>query len=57
MIITGNAWAYKKYVIDSAFTIEEQKARVARVGVWTAKRQTAPWIWRKNHNVGEIYNG
>lgn len=42
----GLAWAYVKYQTDPAFSVAEQQAREARIGMWAAPGQAAPWVFR-----------
>ena len=49
MVENGYAWFYHQYSIDSALELAEMEARDNKRGLWKAKQQTPPWVWRKNH--------
>ena len=49
MVENGYAWFYHQYSSDSALELAEMEARDNNRGLWKAKQQTPPWIWRKNH--------
>jgi micrococcal nuclease len=44
---TGMAWAYTRYVTDSAVKDLEASARAASRGLWVDPTPTAPWDWRR----------
>ena len=48
MVQTGAAWAYRKYLTDTAFLKAEAEARKARTGLWALQPDqiTPPWDWR-----------
>lgn len=49
MLENGYAWFYHQYSSDSALELAEMEARDNKRGLWKAKQQTPPWVWRKNH--------
>ena len=49
MVENGYAWFYHQYSSDSALELAEMEARDNKRGLWKAKQQTPPWVWRKNH--------
>lgn len=49
MLQNGYAWFYHQYSNDSALELAEVEARDNKRGLWNAKQQTPPWVWRKNH--------
>ena len=49
MVENGYAWFYHQYSSDSALELAQMEARDNRRGLWKAKQQTPPWVWRKNH--------
>lgn len=44
MVASGNAWAFTKY--SQTYVREQQRARLARLGVWSATCQPA-WVFRE----------
>ncbi len=48
MIRAGWAWHYTQYSKDPQLAALESEARLARRGLWAAKRPQAPWLYRKN---------
>ena len=52
MLEAGQAWAYPQYC-KAAFCKDWQKlereAKAARLGLWSRKKPTPPWKWRKRH--------
>ncbi|QYJ68208.1 thermonuclease family protein [Flavobacterium litorale] len=48
LIQAGLAWHYKDYSDSDALAEMENKARVEKVGLWSAKNPVAPWQYRKN---------
>ena len=48
MVRSGNAWVYRKYMLDSALLDIEADARRNRRGLWslTEDRIIPPWDWR-----------
>lgn len=42
----GMAWAYTKYQTDAAFPNAEQRARRARIGLWSDRNPVPPWEFR-----------
>ena len=49
MVQNGYAWFYAHFSNDNNLAFAQQEARNKRLGLWHAKQQTEPWIWRKNH--------
>ena len=49
MVQNGYAWFYAHFSNDSNLAFSQQEARNKGLGLWHAKQQTEPWIWRKNH--------
>jgi micrococcal nuclease len=49
MVQNGHAWFYAHYSNDGNLAFAQQQARNNGLGLWHAKQQTEPWIWRKNH--------
>ena len=49
MVQNGYAWFYAHYSHDGALAFAQQQARNNGLGLWGAKQQTEPWVWRKNH--------
>jgi len=47
LVSAGLAWHFKKYSSDASYAQLEQKARAARIGLWSDKEPIAPWNWRK----------
>ncbi len=48
----GLAWHYKKYSADSSYSLLENRARMAKRGLWVEKEPVAPWLWRKRKQSG-----
>lgn len=48
LVKAGLAWHYKDYSDSEEIAQMEQEARAQKVGLWSAKRPTAPWQYRKN---------
>lgn len=54
MIRQGLAWWYVAYAKKEKPYMElEEKARSARVGLWSEKAPVAPWTWRKNESAAD----
>ena len=49
MVQNGYAWFYAHYSNDGNLAFAQLEARNNGLGLWHAKQQTEPWIWRKNH--------
>jgi micrococcal nuclease len=49
MVQNGYAWFYAHYSNDGNLAFAQQEARNKGLGLWHAKQQTEPWIWRKSH--------
>ena len=49
MVQNGYAWFYAHFSNDSNLAFAQKEARNKGLGLWHAKQQTEPWIWRKNH--------
>jgi micrococcal nuclease len=49
MVKYGHAWYNRRYSMDYTLDLAEQDARNKGLGLWHAKQQTPPWLWRKNH--------
>jgi micrococcal nuclease len=49
MVKNGYAWFYAHYSNDGNLAAAEQQAHNNGLGLWHAKQQTPPWVWRKNH--------
>jgi endonuclease YncB( thermonuclease family) len=43
----GYAWQYKRYSKDSEYADLEERARVAKLGLWQDKSPIPPWEWRR----------
>ena len=48
LVREGNAWAYRRYLEDSAVLDDERAARVAERGLWAQSDPVAPWDWRRS---------
>lgn len=48
LVSNGLAWHFKKYSKDMSYDVLEQKARVAKIGLWLDPNPIAPWDWRKS---------
>lgn len=48
MIRGGNAWVYRKYMLDPGLLDLEEDARTARLGLWSMPDDQVmpPWEWR-----------
>lgn len=46
LVKAGLAWHYKKYSADSTYSLLENRARMAKKGLWVEKEPVAPWLWR-----------
>ena len=46
MIKNGHAWFNRRYSADYTLDFTEQDARKNGLGLWKAKQQTPPWVWR-----------
>lgn len=42
----GMAWAYTKYQTDPAFSVAQDRAKTARLGLWADGQPVPPWVWR-----------
>jgi micrococcal nuclease len=49
MISNGHAWFNARYSNDQSLAFAQQRAYNNHLGLWNAKQQTPPWVWRKNH--------
>jgi micrococcal nuclease len=49
MVKNGDAWFYQHYSNVTSLALAEQEARKNKLGLWHAKQQTPPWVWRKKH--------
>lgn len=49
MIKNGHAWFNNRYSADGSLNFAEQEARKNKLGLWKAKQQTPPWVWRSQH--------
>ena len=51
MIELGAAWVYRQYAKDQSLYILEDKAKKAKVGLWSLPEteRTPPWEWRKGN--------
>jgi micrococcal nuclease len=47
MLKAGMAWHYKKYDHSTEYENDENIARKNKIGLWTNKNPTPPWVWRK----------
>jgi micrococcal nuclease len=48
---SGNAWLYRQYCKDwvcGEWTEIEASARTTGIGLWTDKKPTPPWQWRRD---------
>lgn len=54
MVKAGGAWAYTKYLTDSAFRTAEDAARAGKLGLWALQedQRTPPWEWRRQERAG-----
>ena len=52
MISEGWAWHYLFYNKDPQLAAAQAGARSAQKGLWAAKKQIAPWEWRKRSKSG-----
>lgn len=50
MVKNGHVWAYREYLRDERFLIEEIEARKGKKGLWSLpeEERIAPWKWREN---------
>ncbi len=48
MVQSGMAWAYVRYQPPAAYIQAEQKARAARIGLWSDPHPIPPWEWRRS---------
>ena len=47
----GYAWHYKQYSKDPQWALLEDKARSEKAGLWSGKRPTPPWDYRKKQRA------
>jgi micrococcal nuclease len=47
LVQRGLAWHYKQYSDDERLAEDENRARAAKLGLWSDPRHVAPWEWRK----------
>jgi len=47
MVVSGNAWVYRKYNPDPNYIKLEQAAKKSKKGLWRLPKPIAPWDWRK----------
>lgn len=47
----GLAWVYVKYNTDQTMVDDEQRARSAKLGLWSMTNAQAPWNWRKSKST------
>ena len=54
MVKAGGAWAYTKYLTDSAIRAAEVEARTGKRGLWALQedQRIPPWEWRKEERAG-----
>ena len=45
----GYAWHNEKYSHDPAIKNAAAEARKKRIGLWSSKEPTPPWVWRHLH--------
>lgn len=48
MLKAGMAWHYKAYDKTEAYANYESEAKAKQLGLWAAKKPTAPWDYRKS---------
>ncbi len=46
LVRAGLAWMYRRYTNDQSLSDLEEKARVARRGLWVDANPIPPWEWR-----------
>jgi micrococcal nuclease len=46
MVQAGMAWAYTKYLTDTAIEQLQTEAQKSKRGLWADENPTAPWEWR-----------
>ena len=52
LVKNGMAWHFVKYSKDKHLAELELQARKSKVGLWAESNPMAPWLWRKQHNIG-----
>ncbi|RYY59172.1 MAG: thermonuclease family protein [Chitinophagaceae bacterium] len=51
MVRQGLAWQFTRYSKDPVYKQLEQSARDRKVGIWSEKSPTPPWMWRKKRQT------
>lgn len=49
IVSDGCAWAYRKYLRDTKLIALEQQARRNKKALWSDKKPTPPWLYRKGN--------
>ncbi|RPJ57201.1 MAG: nuclease [Acidobacteria bacterium] len=55
LVKVGLAWHFKRYSRDPVLAEEEERARVAGVGLWSMKDPVPPWEWRRGARPGQCF--
>ena len=50
MVKYGHAWFNNRFSMDYSLALLQDEARKNKRGLWEAKQQISPWVWRKNHS-------
>lgn len=50
MVEAGHAWWFTRYApYERHLEAAEKQARAQRIGLWSEREPTAPWVWRRRH--------
>lgn len=47
LVAEGFAWVYRDYMRDASLLKDEESAREASLGLWSAPDPVPPWLWRR----------
>jgi len=53
-VTRGMAWVFDRYVTDRSLYVLQDKARVAKAGLWRDTTATPPWDWRRAKGAVEV---
>ena len=47
LVAEGHAWAYREFLTDRTFLVDERRARKNELGLWQNNDPMPPWEWRR----------
>ena len=59
LVQDGMAWVYRQYLMDKSLLLDEQKAKEAKLGLWSlpSPEQVPPWEWRRGIKTNNQVKG